>query len=301
MDVAAVALWLAADEYPDLDPSAYLDRLNALADRARPRLVGSLPKQVTALSHFLFEDEGFRGNAADYYDPRNSYLNDVLDRRAGIPITLSVVAMAVGRRVGLDVVGVGLPGHFIAKAVGGGQEVLFDPFHGGQILTAAGCEELIEVVTGRPLAVTPELLAATPPGHVVARMLNNLRGIYAAREDWGRLVRVLGRLRQLDPRDVDLRRDLGAALVRGGKPGPAIDHLKAYLAAAPEAADVDEVKSILGRARGRRRPVELMRFITVRLPLEMQWLDFPQAPRPPTHIAFHYRKAAKCARRGAPP
>jgi regulator of sirC expression with transglutaminase-like and TPR domain len=103
-------------------------------------------------------------------------------------------------------------------------------------------------VTGRPLAVTPELLAATPPGHIVARMLNNLRGIYAAREDWGRLARVLGRLRQLDPRDVDLRRDLGVALVRGGKPGPAIDHLKAYLAGVSYAADADEVKQLLGRA-----------------------------------------------------
>jgi regulator of sirC expression with transglutaminase-like and TPR domain len=248
VDVASVALFLAADEYPDLDPSVYLSRLDALADLVSPRLVGELPEQVARLAHFLFEDEGFRGNAADYYDPRNSYLNDVLDRKAGIPITLSVVAMAVGRRAGLEVVGVGLPGHFVAKAVRGGQEVLFDPFHGGQILTPAGCEELIEVVTGRPLAVTPELLAATPPGHVVARMLNNLRGIYAAREDWGRLIRILGRLRQLDPRDADLRRDLGAALVRGGRPGPAIDHLKAYLAVAPDAADADEVKSVLGRA-----------------------------------------------------
>jgi regulator of sirC expression with transglutaminase-like and TPR domain len=248
VDVAAVALWLAADAYPDLDPSVYLRRLDALADRARPLLVGDLPEQVAGLSHFLFDDEGFRGNAADYYDPRNSYLNDVLDRKAGIPITLSVVAMAIGRRAGLEVVGAGLPGHFIAKAVRGGQEVLFDPFHGGQILTPAECEELIETVTGRPLAVTPELLAATPPGHIVARMLNNLRGIYAAREAWGRVVRVLGRLRQLDARDPDLRRDLGAALVRGGKPGPAIDHLKAYLAAAPDAADADEVKRILARA-----------------------------------------------------
>jgi regulator of sirC expression with transglutaminase-like and TPR domain len=247
-DVAVVALLLAADEYPDLDPWGYVDRLHALADRAAPRLVGGLVEQVAGLSHFLFEDEGFRGNAADYYDPRNSYLNNVLDRRLGLPITLSVVAMAVGRRAGLEVVGVGLPGHFIAKAVRDGEEVLFDPFHGGQILSPAECEELVERVTGRPFTATPDTLAATPPGLIVARMLNNLRGIYASRQDWGRLARVLGRLRQLDPKDVTLRRDLGAALVQAGKPGPAIDHLRAYLGASPDAPDGDEVRQILNRA-----------------------------------------------------
>src|SRR4051812_23832346 len=104
VDVAEVALGLAADEYPDLDTSVYLDRLRALADRARPRMVGSLEDRVAGLSQLLFEDEGIAGNTDDYYDPRNSYLNDVLDRKLGLPITLSVVAMAVGRRAGLEVV-----------------------------------------------------------------------------------------------------------------------------------------------------------------------------------------------------
>jgi regulator of sirC expression with transglutaminase-like and TPR domain len=247
-DLAVVALLLAADEYPDLDPWGYVGRLNALADRAGPSLVGDLEHQVAGLSRFLFEGEGFRGNAADYYDPRNSYLNDVLDRKLGLPITLSVVAMAVGNRAGLAVVGVGLPGHFIAKAVRDGEEVLFDPYHGGQILTPTECEDLIETVTGRPFTATPDVLAATPPGFIVARMLNNLRGIYASRQDWGRLARVLGRLRQLDPVDLSLRRDLGAALLQAGKPGPAIDHLRAYRDGAPYAADADEVKTLLNRA-----------------------------------------------------
>src|SRR4051812_11858463 len=162
-DLAAVALWLAADEYPDLDPSVYLRRLDALADLVRPRLVGDFADRVAGLSHFLFDDEGFRGNAADYYDPRNSYLNDVLDRKAGIPITLSVVAVAVGRRAGLEVVGVGLPGHFIAKAVGDGQEVLFDPFHGGRPLDADACQRPVEQVTGLPHPAAPAGPASGAP------------------------------------------------------------------------------------------------------------------------------------------
>ena len=250
VDVAAVALLLAADEYPALDTESYLDRLDALADRVRPALVGSLEGRVGALSRFLFGEGGFAGNADDYYDPRNSYLNDVLDRKLGLPITLSVVAMAVGRRAGLAVVGVGLPGHFIAKAVEAGEEVLFDPFHGGQVLSPAGCGQLIESVTGRPFAATPDLLEATPPGLIVVRMLNNLRGIYARQEDWARLIRTLGRLRQLDPRNPDLRRDLGVALIRAGRPGPAIDHLRGYLELAPQAPDVAEVRKLLSRAVG---------------------------------------------------
>jgi regulator of sirC expression with transglutaminase-like and TPR domain len=248
IDVAEVALRLAADEYAELDVSAYLARLDDLAERSRTRLVCDLEQRVAAFAEFLFEEEAFQGNAEAYYDPRDSYLNEVLDRRLGIPITLSVLAMAVGRRAGLDVVGVGLPGHFIAKAVDGHEEILFDPFHDGQILTPEACKQLVEAVTGRPFAVTPELLSATPPGLIVMRMLNNLRGIYAQAEDFARTARVLGRQRQLAPHDAELRRDLGVVLVRGGRPGPAIDHLKAYLATHPTAADADDVRALLGRA-----------------------------------------------------
>ena len=147
VDVAEVALWLAVDEYPDLDVAAYLARLDELAEKAGPRLVGRLEQIVAGLVQFLFVEEGFQGNADDYYDPRNSYLNEVIDRRLGIPITLAVIAMTVGRRAGLEVVGVGLPGHFIAKAVHADEEVWFDPFHDGQILTPSSCEQLIEAAS----------------------------------------------------------------------------------------------------------------------------------------------------------
>src|SRR5262245_22298625 len=131
LDLAELALMLARDEYSGLDVEGYLAELNAMAGEAKSYVRGDLVARVTALCRYLFHELGFRGNTQDYYDPRNSYLNQVLDRRTGIPISLSAVAMIVGKRAGISVVGVGLPGHFVAKAVDGAREVIFDPYHGG--------------------------------------------------------------------------------------------------------------------------------------------------------------------------
>jgi regulator of sirC expression with transglutaminase-like and TPR domain len=248
-DVAELALELARDEHPDLDVEAYLSELEAMAHEARACMRGALEARVTGLCRYLFHELGFRGNTHDYYDPRNSYLNEVLDHRTGIPITLTTVAIAVGARAGLRIVGVGLPGHFVAKAVEGGREVLFDPFHGGRPLTACDCELLVQQVTGRPFEATPANLGGIPLALMVQRMLNNLKGIYLRSQDYGRAARVLERLRQLDSDDPALRRDLGACLVQVGQQGKAIDHLDAYLAAVPGAEDAESVRRLLGQAR----------------------------------------------------
>jgi regulator of sirC expression with transglutaminase-like and TPR domain len=245
LDLAELALHLARDEYPNLDVAGYLSELDAMAHEARRRLRGGLEARVAGLCRYLFHDLGFRGNRADYYDARNSYLNEVLDRRTGIPITLSAVAMAVGTRAGLPVVGVGLPGHFVVKALGDGAEVLFDPFHGGRVLEPEQCEALIEQVLGTPFRVTPAVLQPASLGQIVQRMLMNLKGVYLGGGDFGRAVRVLRRLGQVSPDDLLQRRDLGAALVRNGQPGEAIGHLKAYLEAVPEAADAAAVRRLL--------------------------------------------------------
>ena len=154
LDVAELALHLARDEYPDLDVADYLGRLADLAHQARAHMGGDLERRVAGLSHFLFDDLRFRGNVQDYYEPDNSYLHSVMDRRLGLPITLSVVTMAVAARAGLTVHGVGLPGHFVVKAVDGAREVIFDPFHGGQILSPCDCEQLVRQVTGQPFGVS---------------------------------------------------------------------------------------------------------------------------------------------------
>lgn len=249
VDVAEIALRIAQDEYPALDVEAYLNELDGMAREARNYLGGDLPSQVHGLCRYLFHEMGFRGNTRDYYDPRNSYFNDVLDRRVGIPITLSVLAMAVGTRVGLPVVGVGLPGHFVAKVVRNGSEVLFDPFHGGRQLTRDECEHLVQQALGQPLPVSESHLRAVPPALIVQRMLTNLKSIYLRSEDFGRAVRVIERMRQLAPNDAEHRRDLGVVLVRSAQPGRAIDHLEAYLDAIPNCPDAIVVRQMLDQAR----------------------------------------------------
>ncbi len=249
LDLAEVALLLARDEYPDLDAEAYLSELAAMAHEARRYLRGPLEAQVSGLCRYLFHEVGFRGNSQDYYDPRNSYLSDVLDRRTGIPITLSAVAVAVGTRAGLDVAGVGLPGHFIARARAGDQEILFDPYHGGRRLDPEQCERLVERTTGQPFRVTAEHLRPMVLGDVVLRMLTNLKLIYLRGGDTARALRMLGRLRQLRPDDPLQRRDLGIALLQDDQAGPAIDELTAYLAEAHGAPDADTVEQLLRQAR----------------------------------------------------
>jgi regulator of sirC expression with transglutaminase-like and TPR domain len=248
-DLAELALHLARDEYPHIDVEAYLGELSGMAHEARTYVRGDLAARVHGLCRYLFHEMGFRGNRDNYYDARNSYLNQVLDRRTGIPITLSVVAGAVGRRAGLDVVGVGLPGHFVAKAVADGQEIIFDPFHGGRVLTPGDCEILVEQVTGVAFHATADTVRALPPALVVQRMLTNLKVAYLRDGDFPRAVRVLERLRQLKPNDPHERRDLGVSLLHAGQPGKAIDHLSAYLEAQPEGGDAEPVKQLLARAR----------------------------------------------------
>src|SRR6516225_6472232 len=215
-DLAELALWLARDEYPQLDVEAYLGEVAGMAHEVTRYLKGGLEARVNGLCRYLFHDMGFRGNKQDYSDPRNSYLNQVLDRRSGIPISLSAVAIAVGARAGLEVVGVGLPGHFVAKAVAGRQEVLFDPFHGGRLLTPEQCERLVEQVTGMPFEATAANLEALRLGRMVQRMLTNLKSVYLRDGDFARAARVIQRLRRLDPADLLQQRDLGVSLFRAG-------------------------------------------------------------------------------------
>jgi regulator of sirC expression with transglutaminase-like and TPR domain len=249
LDVAELALQLAQDEFPDLDVAAYGAKFDDLAVQASPHLAGDLEQRVGGLSHFLFDDLRFRGNVQNYYDPANSYLNRVLDRRLGLPITLSVVTMAVGGRAGLTVQGIGLPGHFVVKATDGPHEVIFDPFHGGQVLSPCDCELLVQQVTGQPFAATREALEPIPPGLLVRRMLTNLKSVYLKQKDFARAARTVGRIRQLAPDDPIERRDHGICLLHAGQPGRAIDLLTGYLAVAPHSPDAKKVNGLLKRAK----------------------------------------------------
>ncbi len=248
LDLAELALWLARDEYPSLDVEAYLSELAGIAHEAKNYMRGRLECRVSGLCRYLFHDMGFRGNTREYYDPFNSYLNQVLDRRTGIPISLSLVAMAVGCRAGLHIEGIGLPGHFVVKASEDEREIVFDPFHGGRQLTLTDCENLVHQATGMSFQAREHHLAAASLRSIVVRMMTNLKGIYMRQEDFCRAARVIGRLQQITPEDVEQRRDLGLCLLQAGQPGPAIDHLSAYLAAVPDSCDAESTQQWLNQA-----------------------------------------------------
>ena len=162
IDLAGAALAVARIEHPDLIPEPSLERLDELARRSAATKVGDRRRALQRMCGFLFDEVGFRGNADDYYDPRNSCLNDVLDRRLGIPITLSVLVMEVGRRVGLEIQGIGLPGHFCVGARVDDEVMLLDPFGGGRRLERAEAEAIASRAVGRQVELTDAHFA--PPG-----------------------------------------------------------------------------------------------------------------------------------------
>ncbi len=251
LDEASLAI--AEEEYPGLDADEYLVRLDALAERVRRKApLGRSATALHALRKVLFEEEGYRGNEADYGDPRNSFLNEVVDRRLGLPITLSILYIEVARRAGLELQGVGFPGHFLAKYVSGsGAEVFVDAFHGGEMLSADECVARYRARTGgRDL--DRRHLAAVAPRQILARLLFNLKRTYLERRDDIRAWWVLDRILLVAPGQLEALRDRGLVTARLGVPAAAERDLEAYLSRATSASDVQEVRRVLAGLRGRR-------------------------------------------------
>lgn len=250
MSPVCVGLLLAREcAYPDLRPSDYLARLATLAAEARRQVSGSeaAEAQGAALAHFLFETAGFRGNREDYTDPRNSYLNQVLDRRLGLPISLSVVYLHLAEQLGVPAFGIGLPGHFIVGVLGADGPAYLDPFSGGRPLTPADCATLVQGALGNQAGFDPDWLRPMPRREIVARMLNNLRGFYVSVEDWPKSIAIVERLSDLQPDATAYIRDLGVLYYRAGALRRAAKLFNDYLARTPGATDAGAVRQ--GRDR----------------------------------------------------
>jgi regulator of sirC expression with transglutaminase-like and TPR domain len=213
LDLERAALLIAESEYPGLDVAAYVAKLDQLAATVRLRMraeglvvepAGSAARYQSVVGFVLgciYGELGFRGNVCDYYDPRNSFFNEVLDRRTGIPITLALVLMGVCWRVGIAAFGVSFPGHFLVRMPRSGGEPLFvDPFD-GRILSSTDLKALYEQATGDPGDVDTQVLQPAGRRQILARMLNNLRAIYEVRGDRRRLQRVLERMAIVTPSD----------------------------------------------------------------------------------------------------
>ncbi len=249
--LAEGALWIAAEAYPGLDVPHWLDRLDTLGRRAAERVTADMAVDAaaSAVSRLLFDELGFRGDTEDYYDPRNSFLNDVLDRRLGIPISLSVVYLAVAAHVGLAATGIGLPGHYVVRAERRGRQQLLDPFHGGRLLDRAGCEALVAQVRRGAGRLDPRWLVPVTTRQTLVRMLANLKGVYSALGDWARALAASDRIVLLAPDAADEHRDRGMLNARLGQASAAVRDLETYLRRAPDAPDAAAVRDRLRALR----------------------------------------------------
>jgi regulator of sirC expression with transglutaminase-like and TPR domain len=252
VDLAEASLLIAREEYPDLDPDRYLARLDALGAALRVRAGDGVGAAlVPALNRLLFEEEGFHGNTEDYYDPRNSFLNDVLDRRTGIPISLCTVYMEVARRAGLALEGVGLPGHFVVRVSADAAPLLVDPFNRGTVLTVEDCQKRLDRIYAGRLRLAPAMLAPCSRKAILGRMLRNLKGIYVKAGDYARALRIVEMLRSLEPDSDDELRDRGVLYAALDCYAAAAADLESYLARRPRCAEAPQLTAKVAELRAR--------------------------------------------------
>jgi regulator of sirC expression with transglutaminase-like and TPR domain len=247
VDAAECALTAAAAVSTDVDVTAKLARLDDLAAGASHR-VGSAETplgKINALNEHLFDELGFAGNMDDYYDPRNSLLNEVIERRAGIPITLSLLYIEVGARLNVPLAGVGMPGHFLVRHL---EEdgVYVDPFNRGVILSELECRQQFQRIN-EEMRWDPAFLAAVSPRSMVARMLRNLAAIWTQREDLALAERVLALLISLQPGEAGHRRDRGMLRYRQGNLAQALEDLERYVDPLVRAPDAWYVRRLIDR------------------------------------------------------
>jgi len=252
IDLAQGALAIATDGRPEIDPTSTLAALDDLAERVRLRLdVGDAETHVIdRLQDVLFRESGFRGpTAAEYHDPRASLLDVVVARRIGLPISLAIVELEVAWRIGLRLVGIGLPGHFIVGAPGG---ILLDPADDGRRLTPDDCQALLRRSIGDGILFHSGMLRPNSKREILARVLRNLRSAYLAARDWPAALGIIELLGVIEPTDPDHGRDRGLLLGRMGRFNEAVVALGRYLQERPDGHDVDDVRQVLGIFAGRR-------------------------------------------------
>lgn len=251
LDLAQAALQIAGIAYPDLDPAPSLQKLAQLAETLRPRLatLHSTLEQAAEVARYLFVECGFTGNMDNYYDARNSFLNDVLERRLGIPISLSVVFIEVARRLGLHAEGVGMPGHFLVRHTSPDGEILLDPFHDGKIIHHEDCQRLLAQVYGSSAQMKPEYLRAVTHRQLLGRMLTNLKNIYINDENWPLMFQVIEMILLVQPEWWTEYRDRGVIQLRLENWSQAVDDLTLYCAKCPEDENFKILQEYIGQAR----------------------------------------------------
>jgi regulator of sirC expression with transglutaminase-like and TPR domain len=249
IDLGRAALTIALSNYPNLDIAQYLGRIDQLAVEAASHggAEADVYRAVTALNSVLFSQHGYRGNAGDYYDPRNSFLNQVIERKIGIPITLSVLYLEVAQRIGLALEGVNFPGHFLVKHESDGLEIFIDPFHAGELKSREDLSAMLDRLNGEKVTFRPEFLATAGKKQILKRMLGNLKAIYLRDGDFGQALSVFDRLIILDPAAAEEIRDRGLVYFEVEDFTQAREDCETYLQLAPDARDAAAIREQLAR------------------------------------------------------
>ena len=249
INLALAALYIAQEEYPELDCRAYLQRLDHMADELRQRLPAeAYPlKIIRAINDYLFKAQGIVGSNQDYYNPQNSFLNQVLDRRTGLPITLSLVYLELATRIDFPMAGVGMPGHFLVRPTLAEMAIFVDAFHQGEVMFEEDCRDRIKTMYGKEARMLPQHLEPIGKKPFLARVLTNLKVIYLRRQDIDRALAAIDRILLLLPNSLMERRDRGLIYYREGKLSAAKADLKYYLLNHPDAPDLFEIQQVLSQ------------------------------------------------------
>jgi len=245
--LAEAALLIAGHGYPDLNVAAYLSRIDELAHMLRLRVAEgeSIPERIGALNRFLFGDLGFAPNSEDYYDPRNSFLNEVLERRTGIPITFCVIYMELGRKIGLPLQGVSFPGHFLVKCAVSEGAVMLDPYSGGISLGLADLQKRLRGVRGGEVsrAIVAELLVSASNKEIIVRLLRNLKAIYLREHNLDRALTIVTWIIETMPEQTPELRDRGMIYQELECFRAALADFEEYLKHSPSCDDADDIRA----------------------------------------------------------
>ena len=258
IDLLRAALTFARIESPQLDIEHYVHRVEELAQRVAAIIQDADDPAdcIAALNRVLFQEEMFLGNAVNYYDPRNSFINDVMDRRLGIPITLSLLYMEVGRRAGFPLFGVGMPGHFLVKHYDvSGHTFLIDAFERGAVVTEEDCRRKVNNIYAGQITLQPHFLLTVTRRQMLTRMLNNLRTIYLSQRDFRRAVQVVDLILVIYPRSPEDVKQRAALRYNLGDNSGALADFEEYVKMAPDASDAEEVRQ---SALALRRQIAMM-------------------------------------------
>lgn len=247
INLAKASLYFCATQYPTLNFEQYLKTLDVIAEKIRERLPDrAYPlKIIKSINQYLFDDLGFRGNSSNYYDPRNSFLNEVIDRRTGIPITLSVVYLEIAKRIDFPMVGIGMPGHFLIRPDFEEVGIFVDAFNQGEILFEQDCQERLSQVYQQSMKLEPQFLAPVSKKEILLRMLTNLKLIYINNQQLSKALTTVEQILMLVPDNTRGLRDRGILYYQLNELEKANEDLENYLKLVPDAEDRDIIRKLL--------------------------------------------------------